>query len=277
MTRLLWTLPLLAVAAVGVAQEGGKKSFPDPAPRTDAILKRFMAEFVPLTPGEGRYPARFVMGTESDGPKTEQPAHAVTLKHPFAIAKYEVTQELYQVVAGKNPSRWQGPRNSVELLSWPEAVAFCERVTAELRKRDVLAADEEIRLPTEAEWEYACRAGTTTAYSFGDDPKDLSLHAWYKGNAAGNDPPVGAKRPNPWGLYDVHGYLWEFCQDTWHDSYADAPGDGRAQVDGGDTRVIRGGAWTGTADDARSTRRRPIDANARGDDIGLRPVRAKRR
>src|SRR6478735_931716 len=122
MIRLLWIIPLLAL--VGPMYGGGKKSFDDPTPRKDEILKRFVAEFVPLTPGAGRYPARFVMGTDS-GPKTEQPAHAVTLKEPFAIAKYEVTQELYRVVAGKNPSKWQGPRNSVEMTTWREAVDFC--------------------------------------------------------------------------------------------------------------------------------------------------------
>src|SRR5207248_9146766 len=107
------------------------------------------------------------------GPDTEKPVVTITLKSPFAMAKYEVTQELYEAVAGKNPSKWKGPRNSVEMVSWDEANDFCRKATAELRKRKLIGADEVIRLPSEAEWEYACRAGTTTRYSFGDDAKDL--------------------------------------------------------------------------------------------------------
>src|SRR5207302_11016277 len=122
-------------------------------------------EFVPLTPGTGKFPASFQMGT-ADGAATEKPVTTITLKANFALAKYEVTQELYEVVMGKNPSKWKGPRNSVEMVSWEEANEFCRKATAELHKRKLLSDDEVIRLPTEAEWEYACRAGTSTAYSF---------------------------------------------------------------------------------------------------------------
>src|SRR5947209_7276689 len=108
--------------------------------RADAILKRFAGEFIPVTPGKGKYPASFVMGSD-EGPAGEAPAQKGTFRRPFALAKYEGTQELYQAVAGKGPSRWKGPRNSVEMVSWDEAVAFCSKVTGELRRLGLLGKE----------------------------------------------------------------------------------------------------------------------------------------
>src|SRR5262249_37610746 len=155
-------------------------------------------------------------------------------------AKYEMTQELYQFIMDNEPSRWKGPRNSVELVSWDQAVEFCRKLTAELRKQKFIAADETVRLPSEAEWEYACRGGSRTAYSCGGAEGELKAFAWFKGNAAGNDPPVGKLKPNAWGFYDMHGYVWEWCQDAWHPSYQDAPTDGSAWVEmNAGERVLR--------------------------------------
>jgi formylglycine-generating enzyme required for sulfatase activity len=259
---------LVAGLAVGLAGAGGEA-------KTERILKRFVDEFLALTPGKGKFPASFVMGSGKDGPENERPAHKVTLAKPFALAKYEVTQELYDAVAGANPSKWKGPRNSVEKVSWDEAVAFCRKVTAELRRRGMLGKGEVIRLPSEAEWEYVCRAGTTTAYSFGDDAAELTHFAWFTGNAKGNDPPVGAKKPNPWGFYDMHGYVWEWCADAWHGDYEGAPADGSAwAMEGATERVIRGGAWTEKAGECRSAARRGRAHDTRSDAIGFRCVRA---
>ncbi|MCA9169912.1 MAG: SUMF1/EgtB/PvdO family nonheme iron enzyme, partial [Planctomycetales bacterium] len=130
------------------------------------------------------------------------------------VAKYEVTQELWQATMANNPSRWKGRRNSVEMVSFDEAVAFCQRITSMLRACKLITSKQQVRLPSANEWEFATRAGTKTAYSFGDETARLGDYAWYQGNAAGNDPPVGAKSPNPWGIYDVHGYLWEWCSPT---------------------------------------------------------------
>jgi formylglycine-generating enzyme required for sulfatase activity len=174
------------------------------------------------------------------------------------VAKYEVTQELWEKVVGENPSKWKGRRNSVEMLSFTEAVDFCAKITGLLRDAKLIEAAEEVRLPAEAEWETFARGGTSTAYSFGDDPKDLDAHAWHTGNAAGNDPPVGAKRPNPWGLYDVHGYLWEWC----------------STADGG--AVLRGGSWKDAAEKLTSAFRRPAAKNLKDDAVGLRCVLAKK-
>lgn len=174
------------------------------------------------------------------------------------VAKYEVTQELWEKVMGANPSRWKGRRNSVELLSYADAVDFCGKVTGLLREAKLIDAAEEVRLPTEAEWELFAKAGTSTAWSFGDDVKDLDAHAWHTGNAAGNDPPVGAKKPNPWGLYDIHGYLWEWC----------------STADGG--AVLRGGSWKDPAEKLKTAFRRPARKELKDDAVGLRCVLARK-
>lgn len=257
----------------------------DTLPTREELFKTFVEELVPITPGEGKFPESFQMGA-AEGPATERRVHAVTFDHDFAIAKYEVPQNLYQAVMGENPSRWKGPRNSAEMMTWEDAERFCERLTSVLRVADLIEDDEEIRLPSEAEWEYCCRAGTTTAYSFGDEaraPGDeeneaslLDEYAWHTGNAAGNDPPVGALEPNPWGLYDMHGYLWEFCSDRWHANYEAAPADGAARgADGAEQIVIRGGSWKDRYPDLRSSARRPLAVDERNDAVGIRCVRAK--
>ena len=136
---------------------------PRPAPSRDEVLKQFVEELVPLTPGKDKFPASFTMGSDAkDAPAAEKPPIKITLKTPFAISRYEVTQELYQHVMGANPSKWKGRRNSVEEVSWNDAQEFCKKLTAELRKSKQIGEDEVIRLPSEAEWEYACRAGTST-------------------------------------------------------------------------------------------------------------------
>jgi formylglycine-generating enzyme required for sulfatase activity len=248
---------------------------PDPAAQKDAILRRFVAEFVPLTPGMGKFPASFRMGTADAALDAEKPAHTVTFRAPFALAKYEVTQELYEAVMGQNPSKWKGVRNSVEMVSWNEANDFCAKATMELRQRKLLSEKEVLRLPSEAEWEYACRAGSTTRYSFGDEADQLKDFAWFKGNSKGEDPPVGKKKPNAWGLYDMHGYVWEWCADAWHPSYQDAPTDGSAwDARDAKERVLRGGSWADGADECRCAYRQHLPPQKRSDTVGFRCVRA---
>ncbi|MGZ0165394.1 MAG: formylglycine-generating enzyme family protein [Planctomycetales bacterium] len=250
------------------------------------LLKTFVDEFVEITPGKGDFPASFVMGS-SDGPASEQPPTKITFKHSFSIAKYEMPQNLYEAVTGSNPSRWTGPRNSAEMFDFAEVQEFCRKITLQLRQAKLLSADEEVRLPTEAEWEYCCRAGSTTKYSFGDEARKagdagkkatlLDEFGWHTGNAAGNDPPVGALKPNAWGLYDMHGYLWEFVADDWLDSHQGAPSDGSARrsKDQKSSPVIRGGSWMETFDLLTSSARRTVPADFKRADLGFRCVRAK--
>lgn len=265
----------IAVALPTFAQEKPKE-IPDPAPRKAEILKRFAEDFVTLTPGSGKYPASFVMGSKAA--REELPLHKVALAHSFAVNKYEVTQELYYVVMGKNPSKWKGVRNAVEVVSWAEANEFCAKATQELREAKLLSDQEHIRLLTEAEWEYAARAGTTTLWSHGDSLDELAKYCWYSANSAGFDPPVGEKAANPWGLYDMHGYNWEWVADDWAPDYKGAPADGSARrVEDAKDRVIRGGSWNDSADMARSAARHHVPATTRNDKVGFRCARAARR
>tara|TARA_Y100000588_G_scaffold24736_1_gene24715 strand:- start:2896 stop:3798 length:903 start_codon:yes stop_codon:yes gene_type:complete len=282
----LVTVVVLTIALIASAQDKktDKKS-PMTTAQRQSLLKTFNEEFVAITPGKGQFPATFVMGSDK-GDASEKPARTVRLVGGFSIAKYEVPQNLWEAVMGKNPSKWTGPRNSVEMLSWQEAVAFCARATAMMRSMKLIGANEEIRLPTEAEWEYCCRAGTTTDYSFGQDARGksdtgnkaslLDPFGWHTGNAAGNDPPVGALKPNPWGLYDMHGYLWEFVADAWHPDYTGAPKDSGAW-DGSkkySSRVIRSGSWRDRYSSLKSTTRLPLPDHVKSDAIGLRCVKA---
>lgn len=258
----------------------------------EMLLKTFVSEFVAITPGEGQFPASFKMGDDAAN-VNEKPAHRVTMSRPFAMAKYEVPQNLYEAVMGTNPSRWKGPRNSVEMMSWDDANDFCEKATKRLWALKLIPEGERIRLPTEAEWEYCCRAGTETKYSFGDkaqadddvSPKAslLGAYGWHTGNAAGNDPPVGALKPNAWGLYDFHGYLWEFTADPWTVDYSQAPESGDAPLGEGPPKVadetkafvIRGGSWKDTFEKLKSTSRRRIVREGKDDAIGFRCVKSR--
>lgn len=248
----------------------------DPTPEQRKLLQLFRSEFVAIIPGKGEFPQTLKMGREG-GPRSERPVHVVTFRQPFFVAKYEVPQNLWEAVSGNNPSKWKGPRNSVEMLSFDDAQRFCERATRLMRSAELIAADEVVRLPSEAEWEYIARAGTETMFSFGDNPTLLNEYGWFTGNAKGNDPPVGAKKPNPWGLYDMHGYLWEWCQDTWHADYQGAPVDGSAWIGGAmeTQHVLRGGSWKDSAEKLISSYRRGAAGELRDDAVGLRCVLAK--
>jgi formylglycine-generating enzyme required for sulfatase activity len=247
-----------------------------PADKGDKILRLFMDEFVTLTPGKGRFPASFEMGSSAtSAPASEKPVVTVRFKTPFAVAKYEVTQELYQLVIGVNPAKWKGPRNSVEMVNWNEANTFCTKVTALLHKKKLLRAGEVIRLPSEAEWEYAARAGTKTAWSFGDKAEDIGAYAWFKDNSKGEDPPVGRKKPNPWGLYDMHGYVSEWCADAWHGNLKGLSTSGAPRTDDkAKDRVIRGGSFADPAEQHRSAYRDHKPKTTRSDRIGFRCVKA---
>ena len=166
----------------------------------------------------------------------EKPAHPVVLTRPFYMGKFDVTQDQYQAVMGSNPSQIKGKNNPVDTVGWDSAQEFC-KILSEQNKRTV-------RLPSEAEWEFGCRAGSGTAYCLGDAEVDLGRAAWYLGNAGGTSHPVGLKEPNTFGLYDMHGNVWQWCQDWYgEDYYAKAPAENPPGPERGEDRVLRGGSW----------------------------------
>ena len=186
----------------------------------------------------------FMMGSTDNEYQQAQytmPVHAVTLQ-PFDIGKYDVTQAQYLAVMGTNPSYFKAPsypdtdNNPVEDVSWYDARAFCTALSA--------LTGRTFTLPSEAQWEYVCRAGSTTLYSYGDSDALLGNYAWYSSNSGGRTHTVGTKLPNPWGLYDMHGNVWEWCLDSFHENYVGAPTDGSAwESETGSYRLVRGGGW----------------------------------
>ena len=220
---------------------------------------------------------KFMMGSpEGEGADDERPQHEVTIQ-AFYMGKYPITQAEWKAIAEREDlkverdldsntayfkDREDSDRRPVEQVFWDDAVEFCARL-AKLSGR-------EYRLPTEAEWEYACRAGTTTEYYFGGDiTSDL---ANYGGNV-GETTTVGKYPPNAFGLYDMHGNVWEWCQDKWHKTYKGAPTNGSAWVSGGSSNyVMRGGSWNYSPDYCRSAYRLYSTRGNRFNSLGFRVV-----
>ena len=204
----------------------------------------------------------------------EKPAHEVTLTKPYYMSKFPVTQVQYQQVLGTNPSFFKGNNNPVENVSWDDAQEFCKKVTermiASVPNPSPLAPDPSpCRLPTEAEWEYACRAGTRTKYYSGDSEDDLKRVAWYSANSNNMTHPVGEKEANAFGLYDMHGCVWQWCED-WYTEYSPNPvtdPQGPAQ---GAVRVLRGGSWCYFPWCCRAAYRDGVHPDRRLDVIGFR-------
>ncbi|MCK5861669.1 MAG: formylglycine-generating enzyme family protein, partial [Candidatus Hydrogenedentes bacterium] len=222
-------------------------------------------------------PGEFMMGSpgsEKDRDKDEI-QHGVTISQGFWMGKYEVTQAQWQQVMGENPSWHQKgsgflwleketiPNCPVEQVSWNDCQEFIKRLNA--------SSKDTFRLSTEAEWEYACRAGTSTRFYWGDDLSGMQIndYGWYADNSGNKPHPVGEKRPNPWGLYDMSGNVWEWCQD----GYGDYPGSAEVDptgVDSASGRVIRGGSWFNDSQGCRSAFRFSFSPVVRIYDLGFR-------
>lgn len=216
-----------------------------------------------------RIPAgSFVMGSpESEENRDDETPHYVTLTQPFYIGLYEVTQKEWESVMNQNLSTIFGDKYPVEQVSWNDCREFVKALNTRYRSKldSQFGPGWEFALPTEAQWEYACRAGTTGPYA-----GDLDTMAWYGDNTLSSRP-IGQKAPNAWGLYDMHGNVCEWCQD-WRDTY---PSDGVSDPtgpDSGSSRVIRGGSWNSHAWGCRSARRRHSHPAYRYDSVGLRLV-----
>ena len=230
-------------------------------------------------------PGTFRLGSptnEVDRWEDEGPQTAVTISRGFWMGKYEVTQGDYLAVLGINPS-WFSTNNGysrdlsrpVESVSWDEATNYCAMLTQQERAVGRIQTNCVYRLPTEAEWEYSCRAWTSTRFSYGDDPgyTNLTNYAWYCVNSGGTTHPVGQKLPNPWGLYDMHGNVWEWCQD-WYGTYPGGIVLDPQGPDSGSYRVIRGGFWYSYPWPCRSAFRYDNNPDDRRYFIGFRVVLA---
>ena len=247
-----------------------------------ASSRFYRARKVILTPDLTRFswipPGTFNMGSpahEQDRDTDENPLTTVTLTRGFWMGKHEVTQGEFLELFEENPSRFKlGLNHPVDNTSWDVAMLYCERLTQREAKAGRLPEGYVYRLPTEAEWEYACRAGTNTRYSFGDDP-DFSLfedYAWHKENSGGRTHPVGEKLPNPWGLHGLHGSVYEWCL-GWHVTY---PGghvtDYTSAPD--KNRVLRGGAWSDRPRNGRAAERHWFGIDLNFGNVGFRVILA---
>ena len=266
--RVALSLPEVA-PAVTPTEENPPLSFEQriSAPEAKVRLERLGAVrnslgmlLMPVPAGE------FMMG--STATKYEMAVHKVKITKPFLLGATEVTQGQWKAVMGTNPSFFQGDDRPVENLDWNECQEFLKKLSEKEGKT--------YRLPTEAEWEYACRAGTTTTYHFGDGPASLGDHAWYAANSDVQTHPVGLKKPNAWGLYDMYGNVWEWCQDLGSAKYEDTEETDPTGPTKGSQRCFRGGAWHDDVNRCRSAFRNSRH-NASRCYFGLRVVLSSER
>ncbi|MDR1043801.1 MAG: formylglycine-generating enzyme family protein [Candidatus Adiutrix sp.] len=208
----------------------------------------------------------FTMGADKkfeDATDDEMPQHRVIISQPFYLGAYEVTQAQWTAVMGNNPSKFKILSNPVEMVSWNDVQAFIQWLNAK-------EGHNRYRLPTEAEWEYAARAGTTGAYSFGGDKDSLGRYAWYRDNSGEKTHSVGQKQPNALGLYDMHGNVWEWVQDWYGRNYSSSSVTDPKGPSSGTLRVARGGSWSDSARYCRAAYRSHDSPDGRGDDVGFR-------
>jgi formylglycine-generating enzyme required for sulfatase activity len=234
----------------------------------------------------------FLMGSSKDQDKDagddETPRHPVRITRPFYLGLTEVTQGQYRAVTGESPSQFRGSDDlPVEHVSWLDAVRFCNGLSElerlppfyRIKGDQVAVADPRgvgYRLPTEAEWEYACRARNPARYSFGHDPAVLGEYAWFYKNSGSKTHPVGQNRPNGFGLFDMHGNVWEWCWDEYRsDYYKGSPVDDPQGQSGASVRVIRGGSWSHDPQDARSANRFGNTPDSRSYYLGFRLARGQ--
>lgn len=278
MSRMM-IFALLAVLFAGCGGGGGSVCPDEPAVNLPVLEPASGGKMVLVPAGT------FTMG-DSGGQPEDAPPHSVTVIE-FYIDTLPVTQALYQRVMGVNPAKHKNPQNPVESTQWTDAVRFCNKCS----EQDGLTPCYDLsnwqcnfeangyRLPTEAEWEYACRAGSVYKYCYGDPEEHLQHVAWFKGNSQGKPQNVGQKGANHWGLYDMHGNVWEWCNDWYSTSYyQESPAANPRGPATGKLRVLRGGAWNSTADKCRSAYRHkeyPVysDACFGTDSNGFRRVR----
>jgi formylglycine-generating enzyme required for sulfatase activity len=275
-----WALVVLTANVLFCTGCGHVAASKAPEAKPEIVKTKSGIEMVVLPAGS------FTMGSEH-GEANETVRQAVAVD-PILVDRYEVTQEEYEKLVIGNPSKFKDPKNPVERVRWVEAALYCNgRSAAEglqpCYDENTFAcnfAATGYRLPTEAEWEYACRAGADAEYSFGSDASRLGDYAWFRDNSSERTHPVGTKRPNPWGLFDMYGNVGEWCQDVYDEHYDPMhPKTAASSANGGPKRTLRGGAWSSSPSKCRSSSRSGeapgnfADACFARADIGFRCVR----
>jgi len=203
-------------------------------------------------------------GDEAGRDEDEGPPREVIISQPFYIGVHEVTQGQYEAIMGANPSKFVDAAKPVESVSWEDAVEFCRRVSRRTH--------QPVALPTEAQWEYACRAGSKTRFGFSDDDRQLSTYARYGQGAEAGTAAVGSKKPSAWGLHDMHGNVWEWCADWYASSYVNAATQDPTGPLSGQWRVLRGGSWANTWEGCRCAARNKSTPDVRYNGLGFRVV-----
>jgi len=243
-----WAAVLAAAFLLWVPGLDSKGSEPVPKEITIQIGENVSMKLALIPAG------KFMMGEE-------KAPHEVTLSKPFYMGVTEVTQAQYQAIMGTNPSHFRGETNPVETVSWNDATEFCKKLSEKTR--------QVVRLPTEAEWEYACCAGTKTDLWFGYATGSMGDYAWYSANSGDRPHPVGQKKPNAWGLYDMHGNVWEWCAD-WYGNLPKKPVTDPQGPASGEYHVMHGGAWLNIPVICRAARQGTGYRDARGYLFGFR-------
>jgi len=246
--------------------EPAPKLPPAPAGPLPTIANSIDMRLVQIPAGE------FLMGSpdsDNEASSDEKPQHRVRITQPFYLGAFEVTQSQYQQVLGSNPSylKDESGLSPVDSVSWEDAQQFCARLSELPQEKE---AGRQYRLPTEAEWEYACRAGSTSRYCFDESRESLGSYAWYNSNSGSKTHPVGQKKPNAWGLYDMHGNVYEWCFDWWNGTYDASSVDDPRGPTAGSYRVLRGGGWGSDARFCRSASRNRSSPGYRFNYVGFR-------
>jgi formylglycine-generating enzyme required for sulfatase activity len=270
---------LAALLSVVILTGCNSSTEPPPTAASAVVKTKCGSDMVAIPAGQ------FTMGAK-DGPIDSRSEHAVKVDG-FLMDRHEITQEIYESLTGKNPSRRKNPKNPVEQITWTGAARFCNARSLQdgltpCYDTDTWECDLSAtgyRLPTEAEWEYACRAGSETQYYNGDNPQELKSIAWFKDNSEGQPHPIGRRKPNAWNLFDMTGNVWEWCNDYYGVMYyRDSPANNPRGPQEGEKRVLRGGAWSATAANCASWVRNcdemgMTDVCLHGDSYGFRCVR----
>jgi formylglycine-generating enzyme required for sulfatase activity len=265
MQNILSTISIIALLISASAQAEPKKIFRD-CPQCPEMVTIPAGKFLM---GTKRLSSREGLSEEQlkyAGEFEEYPQHEVTIKS-FSMGIKEVTQREWVFIMGSNPSENKGDDLPVENITWEEAKAFAHKLSEKTGKH--------YRLPTEAEWEYAARAGTQSVFYFGDNPAMLNDHGWFRDNSDGKPQTAGMKKANPFGLYDMLGNVWERIEDCWHIDYEDAPADGTSwEAEDCQFRVVRGGSRVNHAQFLRSAFRFRYAPGSRYEFVGVRVVRS---